>query len=338
MRASRLTAIALLLEGRGRMTAQELADEFEVSVRTIFRDMEALAAAGVPVYAERGAAGGYRLMEGYRMRPPGLTSAEAGALWLAGLPDAVRRLGWGPALTGAQAKLLAVMGPEQRRQTGLMRERLYVDGAGWFGTADEPPHLSPVTDAVFSGRLIRVRYRSWNAERIHTLEPLGLVLKGSMWYLVARDHDAPQTRTYRVAAIRTLEMLDGYTERPVDFDLAVYWQRASAEFVNRIYSQEAILRVSVEGLRQFDHLGTGVYPAGMRELGAPDDLGWREVLLPFETVEEAARDLLRLGQEVLVMAPVALREEMRRLARAVLARLEDAEALGARSERSPLTS
>ena len=87
IRASRLTAITLLLETRGRMIAPELSAKFEVSVRTIFRDMEALAAAGVPVYAERGSAGGFRLMDGYHMRPPGLTVEEAGALWLSGLPD-----------------------------------------------------------------------------------------------------------------------------------------------------------------------------------------------------------------------------------------------------------
>ncbi|MGC8488293.1 MAG: helix-turn-helix transcriptional regulator [Clostridia bacterium] len=326
MRASRLTAIALLLEGRGRMTAQELADEFEVSVRTIFRDMDALAAAGVPVYAERGAAGGYRLMEGYRMRPPGLTSAEAGALWLAGLPDAVRRLGWGPALAGAQAKLLAVMGPEQRRQTALMRERLYVEGASWFGAPDEPPHLAVVTDAAFSGRVIRVRYRSWSAERTRTLEPLGLVLKGGTWYLVAQDHDAKKARTYRVAAIQSVELLDEYASRPAQFDLAGYWKRASAEFIGRVYALEAVLRISPEGLRQVTHLGTAVYTAGMRELGEADALGWREVRLPFETVEETARDLFRLGGEAEVLAPPALREEMRRLARDILARLEDSEA------------
>lgn len=322
MRASRLTAIALLLEARGQMTAQALADEFEVSVRTIFRDMEALSEAGVPVYAERGSQGGFRLMDGYRMRPPGLTAEEAGALWLAGLPEAVRKMGWGPALTAAQAKLLAVLGPDQRQRAALIRERLHVDGPGWFGAADEPAYLSQVTEAVWMSRVIRVRYQSWTAERIRVLDPLGVVLKGGTWYLVARPHEGGPPRTYRVSAIQTCEITGEIGKRPDDFNLGTFWREASADFIRRLYPHEATLRISPEGMHELFHTGTSIHAAGLREVASLDSSGFALVVLPFENVREAARDLMRLGADVEVLEPRDLREEVRALAAKTLALYE----------------
>jgi predicted DNA-binding transcriptional regulator YafY len=284
--------------------------------------MEALAAAGVPVYAERGSAGGFRLMDGYHMRPPGLTVEEAGALWLSGLPDAVATMGWERDLIAAQTKLLAVMGPSQRWQANLIRQRLHVEGPGWFGAADEPPHLAAVTEAVWTGRVLRVRYQSWTSESERTLEPLGLVWKGGTWYLVARDREKDAPRTYRVSSIRDCTMLAKVAERLPDFDLATYWKHASSEFIRRLYPMEATLRVSREGLRELSHIGTTVHPAGRQQVGEPDESGWRQILLPFESVPETARDLLRLGDQAEVLEPRALRDEVRRLAAGVLALME----------------
>jgi predicted DNA-binding transcriptional regulator YafY len=318
IRSSRLTAIILLLEARGLMTARELSQYFEVSVRTILRDIDALSAAGVPVYGERGTRGGYRLMEGYRMRPPALTSTEAGALWLAGLPDAAARLGLGSELASAQLKLLAVMGPDQRAEAARVRELVYVDQPGWFGAEDEPEHLAAVTEAVWAGSVIRVRYQSWTAESVRTLEPLGMVLKGGTWYLVAQERGQATPRTYRLSRIHAVEPVGEAVPRPQHFDLKAYWQQASLAFVQRVYSMEASIRVSPDAVPDLYHLGSAVYVAGMREVASDDAAGWRRFLLPFENVREAARDIIRLGGDAEVLAPEELRAEVLRVARDIL--------------------
>ena len=328
MRSTRLMDIVVALEARGRATAGELAERFGVSVRTIYRDMDALGAAGIPVYADRGAAGGFRLVEGYRMRPPALTPQEAAALWLAGLPEAARGLGLEPELDRAQAKLLASMGPKPREEAVRVRERLYIEEAAWFGTADEPPFLALVTEAVWSSRLMRVRYRSWTTEAWRTLLGLGLVLKGGVWYLVARDIDRDVIRTYRVAAMLECEMRAETGTRPPGFDLGAHWRRSSAEFLERLYPLAATLRLSPEGMRQLEHLGTAVYVSGMTIMGPPDASGHRCIRLPFETIGEAARDLLRLGAEAEVLDPAELRAEIYRLARLIADGYEAADGFG----------
>ena len=171
--------MVILLEARGSLTAQALVQQFNVSVRMIFRNMDALSVAGIPVYAERGPHGGYRL------RPLALTTAEAGALWLSGLPNAAA-LGRGADLASAQMKPLAVMGPDQQAETTRIQELLYVDQPGWFGATDAPEYLSHVWEAVWAGAIIRVRSQSWTAETARTLEPLGMVLKGGS--SGTRDH------------------------------------------------------------------------------------------------------------------------------------------------------
>ena len=321
IRSSRLTAMVLLLEARGALTAQALAQHFDVSVRTIIRDIDALSAAGIPVYAERGPHGGYRLMEGYRLRPPALTAAEAGALWLSGLPDTAAALGRGADLASAQIKLLAVLGPDQQAETTRIQELLYVDQPGWFGATDAPEYLSHVLEAVWAGSVIRMRYQSWTAETVYILEPLGMVLKGGTWYLVARDQQRLAPRTYRVSQIRECARVGQTVSRPPDFDLVTYWQEASAAFVQRIYSLEATIRVAPAAVGDLHHLGSAVYMAGLREVAAEDAAGWRHFHLPFENVREAARDLVRLGGDVEVLAPAELRAEVGQVAADIMARM-----------------
>ncbi|MEA2513935.1 MAG: hypothetical protein QOJ59_3422, partial [Thermomicrobiales bacterium] len=229
MRASRLLSILLLLQTRGRMTAQALADELEVSVRTVYRDVDSLSAAGVPVYGDRGPDGGYQLLDGYRTRLTGLTADEAESLFLAGVPGPAAELGLGTVLAAAQLKLMAALPPELRSRAGRIRERFHLDAPGWFQDAEQPPYLAAVADAVWNQKRLRVRYQRWGGEVERALDPLGLVLKGGAWYLVGAV--AGQERTYRISRILELETLDERCERPEGFDLVGYWTTWSEQFL-----------------------------------------------------------------------------------------------------------
>ncbi len=331
MRASRLLSILLLLQARGRLTAQELANELEVSVRTVYRDVESLGAAGVPIYADRGPTGGYQLLDGYRTRLTGLSGDEAESLFLAGMPGAASELGLGAVLASAQLKLLAALPPELRSRAGRIRERFHLDAPGWFQDADQTPHLAAVADAVWNQRLLWVRYlRAGRAgERTRTLEPLGVVLKAGAWYLVARARpsapsDLPaspgsgahadplrQVRIYRVARILELETLNEHFERPAGFDLAAYWRSWAQGFEARMYTGEAAVRLSPHAVELLPYLlGPLVAGAAAATAGPPEQDGWVRAVLPIESIQHAVGDLLRLGAGVEVLAPPELRERM----------------------------
>ena len=187
MRASRLLSLLLLLQTRGRMTATELSERLEVSVRTVYRDVEALSAAGIPVYADRGPAGGYRLLEGYRTRLNGLTAEEASSLFLAVLPGPAAELGLGEVAATAELKLLAALPPEPRGLARRMRERFHLDVPGWYHAGEETRFLADAADAVWRQRPLRMTYQRWGPSVVErTVHPHGLVLKAGTWYLVAR--------------------------------------------------------------------------------------------------------------------------------------------------------
>lgn len=185
MRADRLVSLLLLLQNRGRMTATELAAELEVSVRTVYRDIEALSASGVPVRADRGPDGGYQLMNGYRTRLTGLTDAEAGSLFLTGAPGPARDLGLGAVLTTAQLKLRAALPAELADRSRRIQERFHLDAPAWFRDAEPVPFLARAAEAVWEQRILRVHYQRWRGQVHRELRPLGIVLKSGIWYLVA---------------------------------------------------------------------------------------------------------------------------------------------------------
>jgi predicted DNA-binding transcriptional regulator YafY len=306
VRASRLLSVLLLLQARGRMTAQELADELEVSVRTIYRDVESLSAAGVPVYADRGPAGGYRLLDGYRTKLTGMTTAEAESLFLAGIPDQAAELGLGEVLAAAQLKLLAALPPELRERAGSIRSRFLLDAPGWFREHEPPPFLAAVAAAVWNQRRIAVRYRRWgNSEVDRVLEPLGLVLKNGVWYLVAAGSGEP--RTYRVSRVLSLETRDEF-DRPAGFDLAAHWEVAAERVETTLWKGQAKVRLSAHGLRMAFLLGPVVGRALKEHDHEPDEDGWTTVALPIETNLHALHAILQLGPDAEVLEPLELRE------------------------------
>ena len=202
MRASRLLSILLLLQARGRMTAEALASEFEVSVRTIYRDVDQLSAADVPIYADRGPSGGFQLLDGYRTKLTGLSPAEAETLSLAGLPGPAAQLGLADVLTAAQLKLSAALPERARANAGRVAARFHLDPVGWFRSADDAKLLPTIANAVWNEKCLDVRYRRAEGAVERRLQPLGLVLKAGVWYLVAQVGDQP--RTYRVSNITDL--------------------------------------------------------------------------------------------------------------------------------------
>ncbi|MET8203490.1 helix-turn-helix transcriptional regulator [Micromonospora taraxaci] len=307
MRASRLISLLLLLQARGSMTAGELARELEVSERTVYRDVLALSAAGVPVYADRGRDGGYRLLGGYRTRLTGLTRDEAEALFLSGLPGPAGDMGLADAVAAAELKVLAALPPALRDAPARAGQRFHLDVPGWFRETPPPPWLTDLARAVWRDRVVELRYRRGDREVTRRVQPYGLVLKSGAWYLVGRVDD--DTRTYRVDRVTGVEVTEESFARDEGFDLAGHWREQALSFLRTMLRAEATVRLSPAGLRRLRHLVDApfVYDEVVAAAGEPDGQGWVIVRLPVESVEVAYHQLLGLGPEVEVLDPPALR-------------------------------
>jgi predicted DNA-binding transcriptional regulator YafY len=321
MRASRLVSLLLLLQTRGRMTASELAGELEVSVRTVHRDVEALSEAGVPIFAERGPLGGIRLVDGYRTRLTGMTSEEAQAVFLSGLPGPAAELGLGTVVAAARLKVLAALPPELRARASRLVERFHLDASGWFQVAEAVPHLATLADAVWDARRVEVEYE--RSDRIVTriLEPMGLVIKGGVWYLVARTED--QIRTYRVSRVVAARRLEERFERPGEFDLAAYWTESSAAYERDAPRLEVVVRVRPDRLGWLNDLIGERAAAAAERLDETDEEGWLRLRLRIDWPLEVPARLLALGSDLEVLEPAELRSRVVTLARRVLERYPD---------------
>lgn len=311
-------SIVLLLQDRGRLTAQQIAGALDVSVRTVYRDIEALGAAGVPVYAELGAGGGYQLVDGYRTRLTGLTPREAGSIFLAGVPAAAAELGLGAVLTTAELKLRAALPARLNRHVDEIRDRFHLDPAGWFRETETHPHLAALAGAVWNRRRVRMRYRRWREPREVDREvaPLGIVLKAGVWYFLALAGE--DIRTYRVATILDLTVLDETFERPADFDLARTWAAWAVDFERRLHRDEATVRLAPAALNRIPHLMTRAMARGIGDaIGPPGADGWTTVTVPIESIRHAHAEFLRLGADIEVLAPAELRALMRSTARSM---------------------
>ncbi|MEQ8144234.1 YafY family protein [Streptomyces sp. OP7] len=313
MRAARLIKMVLLLQSRPSMTAAELARELEVSERTVTRDAQALSEAGVPVYADRGRIGGYRLVGGYRTRLTGLARGEAEALFLSGVPGALREMGLEDAASAARLKVSAALLPSLRDASRTAAQRFHLDAPNWFREPRTPELLPAVADAVWDDRRVTARYLRGSGERRHEvereLEPYGLVLKAGVWYLCARVARRDSFRVYRIDRFTAVEPGEERFERAEDFELPAFWEERAAQFARSILRTEVVVRLSAEGVRRLPYaVDAGVAREVLEEVGAPGDGEWVTVTLPVESEEVARTQVASLGAEVEVLEPVSLRE------------------------------
>ena len=315
MRASRLVNVLLLLQTRGQMTAAELARELEVSERTIYRDVDALSQSGVPIYAERGPHGGIRLVEGYRTRLTGLTASEAEALFLSGLPGPAAELGLGTVVAAAKLKVLAALPPELRTRASRITERFHVDAPGWFQSPDAVPHLETLASAVWDARRVRLVYQRGEKAVARDIEPLGLVLKGGAWYLVARS--AGQFRTYRVSRVVDAEPREDGFERPAGFDLAAHWAESISAYERDFERTEVVFRVPPEHV---DEVVGAVGRERVRRGGVTAGDDAVTIRAGFEWEDEALSAAVRLARVAEVREPAWIRDVLTELAQVILAR------------------
>lgn len=317
MQSSRLLALLLVLQRRRGATAAALADEFEVSVRTLYRDVAALAEAGIPVWAEPGPGGGIRLTEGWRTRLDGLSADEAAALFLSGAPQAVADLGLAAVAVNARAKVDATLPVELRGRAARIRERFLLDAPGWFSRPEPLAALPTAAEAVWEGRRLDLRYGARSARR--RVDPLGLVLKAGTWYLVARHRHA--LKTYRISRIRRAELSAEGFVRPSNFDLAAWWATASAEFDASLLTYRCSVRLSPPACATLPRLVPhDAVRSMLARAGPPDEEGWRAVELALESEEVAADQLSGLGAGVEVLAPPGLRQRLHAIGAALAAR------------------
>ncbi|GES34124.1 WYL domain-containing protein [Streptomyces angustmyceticus] len=338
MRAARLIKLVLLLQGRPSMTAAALARELEVSERTIARDVLSLSEAEVPVYADRGRAGGYRLIGGYRTRLTGLGRSEAEALFLSGVPSALREMGLADAASAARLKVSAALLPELRDAATGAAQRFHLDAPGWYQEPETPALLPEIADAVWDDRRITARYLRKDTEVERELEPYGLVLKAGVWYLAARVQS--DYRVYRVDRFTAVTPTESDTtaesetasggdtatgaagphfRRDGSFDLPGFWGERAAQFARSILREEVVLRLTPRGALQLPYVTERAAAqealARARTAGGPDVEGRLTVTLAVESAEVAFAQLLGLGPEGEILAPSGLRERFASAAR-----------------------
>ena len=312
MRADRLLSILLLLQVNRRLTARELAHRLEVSERTILRDMDALSGSGVPVVAERGAGGGWSLLEEYQTRLTGLGPAEIQSLFLARPPKLLADLGLSKEAEAAWIKLQAALPAASRAQAEFVRKRILFDTRGWRDAPESIACLPVLLDALWRERQVRFLYQPVLCEAgERTVDPQALVARGSTWYLIAKVED--EARTYRISRMRDAAVLESPSTRLPDFDVARWWERSASEFREKLPRYHATFLADAEAMRWIRYRGWRLEeenPEGDRV----------RVRLRFDVEEEAVQFALGFGGKVEALEPAGLREKVLDGARAILGR------------------
>jgi predicted DNA-binding transcriptional regulator YafY len=314
MRADRLLSILMLLQVHRRLTARDLADRLEVSERTIHRDMDALSSAGVPVVAERGQGGGWSLLDDYQTTLTGLNLAEIQALFLPRPTHLLADLGWSQAFEAALLKLLAALPAANRQQAEAVSQRIHVDPTGWQSWEEEMSAFPILQTAVWQGRQLHLSYERGDGKRVDRLvNPLGLVAKGSVWYLVAAVE--ADIRSYRISRVHGATITDYPCTRPTDFNLAEYWQRSLVEFKANLPRYAMMVRVDPEIIPRLRYAG---HFARIEQINPPDADGWIPILVRLDLEEEACAYVLGFGAQMEVVEPVELRDRVLQVAKEII--------------------
>lgn len=322
MRADRLLSMLMLLQVRGRMTAAELARELEVSIRTVYRDVEALGVAGVPVYTESGPGGGCALVDGYRTVLTGLTADEVRALFTLSIPAPLAQLGLADELKSALLKLTAALPAAQRRDEDHARNRVHVDAVGWSAGGEATPHLRTLYRTIWGEHRLHLTYRTFlGFEVAQTVEPLGLVAKAGIWYLVYTY--GGRLRTRRVSDIQDARLADEGFIRPPEFDLVAFWQaECAAREANRLpfLATVRLAPALIPHLPRYFGERAGDILA---QAEPADTEGWTVTTLPFESFEAARERILGLGGAAEVLAPGSLRRGVADFAAQTVSRYQE---------------
>ncbi len=320
MRADRLLSLLMLLQTRGTQTAQSLAAELEVTERTIYRDVTALSAAGIPVYTERGPGGGIALVEDYRTNLTGLNSEEVRALFMLSIPAPLDQLGVGAELRTALLKLSAALPVSRRAEQAAARQRIHLDAAWWFQSEEPTPHLKTIQSALWSDRKLEITYRSdFGTDIEMVLAPYGLVAKASVWYLVgAREGHLRVLRISRVQEARIRP--EGFAYPPA-FDLPSFWKSWREEFESNHPQIPVVLRVSPT----LSKILTGQRSPFLNAPPPQEADGWQTITLTFESFEAARACILGYGGAVEVLEPLALRRNVIDFAQQTLSRYAEIE-------------
>ncbi len=309
MRADRLLSILLLLQAHGRVPARELSRRLEVSERTIYRDLDALSAAGVPVYTERGRYGGCAIVEGYRTDLTGLTGIEARTLFAARAVGYLSDLGLGDAGEAALLKLLAALPDASRRDAERSLARFHLDPDVWFHAPEPAPYLPLLHEAVWQERRLRLTYRRSSGTMTDSVvEPLGLVAKARVWYLVAVE--GASMRVFRVARIQEATLMTERFTRPDGFDLPSFWTTWRAEFERSIPSYPVVVRVAAAAMPHLQDLLGEEAVIHLEQASPPDALDRRVIPVTFERIDDARRALLGCGVLVEAIEPRELRARL----------------------------
>jgi predicted DNA-binding transcriptional regulator YafY len=320
MRADRLLSILMLLQARGprKLTAQALARELEVSERTIYRDIDALSVAGVPIYGEAGPAGGYALLDSYRTTLTGLTDGELRALFMLSIPDALVDLGLSQPLRSALLKLSAALPAARRGDEQHVRQRFYLDSAWWRPGEEPVPHLSTIQQAVWQDRRVWLDYRiePLGIDITQMVDSIALVAKAGVWYVVCAIQGT--LRVYRLATLSGVRLTEEGFQRPADFDLQTFWRDWCAEQEQSRSRFAVTLRVAPhfapELVRRIGEQARRGLASGSIDAG-----GWTIVSLHFESLEAARERILSFGGGVEVLEPPALRWSVQDLAAQIVA-------------------
>jgi len=315
MRADRLLSLLMLLQTRGTQTAQVLAAELEVTERTIYRDVTALSAAGIPVYTERGPGGGIALVDDYRTNLTGLNAEEVHALFMLSIPAPLDQLGVGEELRMALLKLSAALPVSRRAEETTARQRIHLDAAWWFQSEEPTPHLKTIQAALWSNRKLEITYRSdFGTDVEMALAPYGLVAKASVWYLVGARED--HLRVLRISRIQEASLNAESFEYPPAFDLPSFWKTWCGEFESSRPQYHVTLRVSptLAGIL------AGQHPPFLNAPPPQEIAGWQTIPLTFESFEAARLRVLGYGGAVEVLEPPALRQSVQDYAAQILAR------------------